>query len=166
MTAAPSSCAETLRAIEADPLVLPPALEAHAASCPACSEARVAWLAMEEAPAVLAPAGYFDRLPGRVLGKLPPVRTSRQRPVLLWALAAGLIAAVGTGGFLLGHASKEPVSQANLAPAALPADQDLPASLPEAPFQEGEEVVTELHKLAPEEAQALIDKADAKGGKP
>jgi len=165
MNAAPNPCAETLRAIEADPLALPPALEAHAAACPACAEARVAWLAMEEAPPALAPAGYFDRLPGRVLGKLPPARSTRQRPVLLWALAAGLIAAVGTGGFMLGQSSKEPVSQANLVPAAVPSAQDVPAAL-EAPFQEGDEEVTELHRLSPEEAQALIDKADAKGGKP
>ncbi|BDU77209.1 hypothetical protein [Mesoterricola sediminis] len=166
MTGLPSPCLEALKAIEADPLALPPAAEAHVARCPACAEARVTWLAMEEAPGALAPAGYFDRLPGRVLRKLPATRPALQRPALLWALAAGLMAAMGTGGFLLGRANRQPVVEASINPAAVPAAQDLPATLPDAPFQEGDEEITQLHNLSAEEAKALIDKADAQGSQP
>ena len=156
------ACLEALAAIEADPLALPPAVEAHVASCRACSEARVTWLAMEDAPAAQAPAGYFDHLPGRVLRKLParPRRLGSQ-PVL-WARAAGLIAAVGFGGYWLGQANKQPLVEATITTA--PAE--LPATLPEAPFQEGDDTLAQVSTLTPAETKALMDRLDAKTPKP
>jgi hypothetical protein len=155
------SCLEALAAIEIDPLALPPAVEAHLEICAACAEARVAWLALEEAPPAQAPAGYFEHLPGRVLRKLPS-RPRLLRKPLLWALAAGLLMAVGAGGFWLGQANRKPLVEATLAPAP----QELPSALPETPFLEGDDVMTQLHQLSPEEAQAAIDRLDPKGAKP
>jgi hypothetical protein len=156
------ACLEALAAIEADPLALPPAVEAHVASCVACAEARVAWLAMDEAPAAQAPAGYFDHLPGRILRKLParPRRLGLQP--FLWALAAGLLLTVGAGGFWLGRANRQPLVEATN---ALPA-QDLPTALPESPFQEGDDVMAQVRTLSPEETKALLDTLDAKTTKP
>jgi hypothetical protein len=152
------ACLEALAAIETDPLDLPGPVEAHLRACPSCSEARVAWLAMEDAPLPQAPAGYFDHLPGRVLRKLPPRPRVGSHSTLLWALAAGLIAAVGAGGFLLGRANRTPVVEAQLAPATV----EPAATLPENPFSMGDEDLNQLHKLSPEQAQAIFDRMETK----
>jgi hypothetical protein len=152
----PPACLETRKFIEADPLDLPAGAEAHILECPACSETRVAWLALEEAPAVQAPAGYFDHLPGRILRKLPARRTPHR--ALLWALAATLLAAVGTGGFLLGRANRQPLVEATLAPAPALAPA---GAVPETPFQEADDPMTQVPKLSREEATALLDRLEA-----
>jgi len=146
------ACLEALAAIEADPLDLPGPVEAHLRGCPACSEARVSWLAMEDAPPAQAPAGYFDHLPGRILRKLP-TRPRRSLHLGLWAMAAGLLMAVGVGGFWLGRANQQPLVEAAVTPATVEA----PAALPDTPFMEGEDEVAQLRKLSPEEAKALLD---------
>jgi predicted anti-sigma-YlaC factor YlaD len=149
------TCALTLAEIEARPLDLSAAAEAHLGACPACSEARVAWLALEEASAQ-APAGYFDRLPDRILAKLPATpRRLRPRHLVLWALAAGLLAAVGTGGFLAGRANRAPMVEATLAePAA-----ETRETLPDVPFQEGgEDDYAQLPDLSPEEAHRILER--------
>jgi len=158
MTAPSLSCPEVLALIEADPLNLPAGAEAHARSCPACSEARVAWLAMEDADPALAPAGYFDHLPGRVLRKLPGRPSLGSRRSLLWGLAAAMLVAVGAGGFYLGRVNRQPLVEATLQPAP----QELPSTLPDAPFVEGDDVMTQLKALSPEEAKALMDRLDSK----
>ena len=154
------ACLAALAAIERDPLDLPPAEAAHVARCPACAEARVQWLALEEAPQALAPAGYFDQLPGRILGKLParPIRRDQHR--WLWAMAAALLVAVGAGGFLLGRVNRGPMVEATLAPAG----QDLapPQVLPETPFHLDDDDLSQVRQLSPEAAKALINRMDAK----
>jgi hypothetical protein len=156
------ACLEVLTAIEAGPLELSPAAEAHVRACPACSEARVHWLALEDAPPAQAPAGYFDQLPTRVLRKLP-TRPRAGRHFILWALAAGLLMAVGAGGFWLGRANRQPLVEAAVTPAAM---EPLPAGMPETPFMEGEDEVAQLHKLSPEEAKALLEGLVTKESKP
>lgn len=159
------SCLEALAAIEADPLVLPEAVEAHVAGCPACFEARVAWLALEDAPPAQAPAGYFDHLPARILRKLPAKPRPLSRRPAYWAMAAGLLLAVGIGGFLAGRANRQPLVEASTAPAVLPEPAPAATTLP-TPFQMGDEDMSQLPKLSTEEAQAVIDHLDSKGDKP
>jgi anti-sigma factor RsiW len=161
MTIPSMPCSEALLAIEADPLDLAPAVEAHLRTCVACSEARVNWLAMEEAPQALAPAGYFDHLPDRILRKLPAKPVRQPRHSLLWALAAGLLLAVGATGFYLGRVNRQPLVEATLAPAP-----QAPATLPEVPFAEGDDVMAQVHTLSPEESKALLDRLEPKEGKP
>lgn len=164
MTMPSPSCQEALAAIEADPLVLPGTVEAHVAGCPACFEARVAWLALDEAPPAAAPAGYFDHLPGRILRKLPAKPRPMDLRPLYWALAAGLMAAMGVGGFFLGRANRQPLVEANLAP--VPAEPALPASTLPTPFQMGDDDLSQLTRLSSEEAQAVMDGLETKGEKP
>lgn len=156
MTPTLEACTHALEAIEADPLELPLEVEAHLKACSACAEARVLWLAQQEEPSPLAPAGYFDHLPQRVLRKLPPPRKRwRIHPALL--AAAGLLAvALGFGGFWLGRAHRAPVVEATLPKA--PAEA-APAS--EAPFHEGENPYSELKQLSPEEAKALLERLES-----
>ena len=153
-------CTEALAAIEADPLELPAAVEAHVRHCAACSEARVAWLAMEDAPLPLAPAGYFDHLPSRVLRKLPTRPARRNPQTLLWALAAGLLMAVGATGFYLGRVNRQPLVEATLAP-----QPTASPSMPENPFAVGDDVMTQVQDLSPDQTKALMDHLDAKDGK-
>lgn len=156
MTPVSEACAHALEALEADPLHLPREVEIHMKACPACAEARVLWLAQEEDPSPLAPASYFDHLPQRVLRKLPPPRKRRRvHPALL--AAAGLLAvALGFGGFWLGRAHRAPVVEATL---PKPPAEAAPAS--EAPFHEGETPYSELDRLSPEEAKALLERLES-----
>jgi hypothetical protein len=152
----PDACARVLAEIEDHPLELSPAAAAHLRTCPACAEARVAWLAQEEDAPALAPAGYFDHLPGRVLAKLPaPPRRAQRRHLSLWALAAGLLAAVGMGGYLAGRANRAPMVEATLAAPAVEAAHE---TLPDTPFQEGEDDYAQLPDLTPEEAHQLVER--------
>ena len=165
--AIPEPCARTLACIQADPLALPAEAEAHLRGCAACSEARVAWLAQEDGDAETwcqAPSGYFERLPDRILGKLPPARL--QRPPLaahrghlaLWALAATLLAAVAIGGFWAGRANRAPLVEANVAQPAV----DLRETLPDTPFREAEDDYAQISALSPDQARALVEKVSAR----
>ena len=156
----PPDCVPALAEIEADPLALSPAAEAHVRACPACAEARVAWLAMQDAEAQ-APAGYHDRLPERILSKLPSGPRRRPHPAL-WALAAALLLAVATGGFWAGRANRAPMVEATLAPAGT----DLRDALPDTPFLEGEEDFAQLPNLSPEQAQEVIERVSSQENRP
>ena len=157
------ACREALAAIEQDPLELPPAVAAHVARCPACAEARVQWLAMEDAPPALAPDAYFDQLPGRILGKLPARPASRGQHRWLWAMAAALLVAVGVGGFFLGRVNREPMVEATLAPSVQdPAEAQ---ALPETPFHLGDDDMTQVRQLSPEAARDLIKRLDTEAAK-
>lgn len=145
----PEACAAALAAMEADPLGLPgPALD-HLRACPACAEARVLWLAAEEAPAALAPAGYFDRLPARVQRKLPAPRPALRPRGLLATAAAALILATAAGAFWAGKANRTPLVEAK-------AVLDARDTQVDAPFQEQDEILESLQTLSREEAAALL----------
>ena len=106
----PEVCTEALAAVLADPITPGAVTEAHLKACAACSEIRVAFLAQEEAPPPLVPEGYFERLPSRVLGKLPvPPRHTLTRP-FYWGLAATLLLAVGATSFWVGRANQKEVA--------------------------------------------------------
>ncbi|MDR3672249.1 MAG: hypothetical protein P4L36_15480 [Holophaga sp.] len=161
LTPIPEACARALAEIEADPLTLGAATETHVATCPACSEARIAWLALQDAEAT-APAGYFERLPERILSKLPAGPRRRRRPLVLWAMAAGLLLAVGTGGFWVGRANRTPMVEATLATPALETHD----ALPDTPFQEGEEDYAQLPNLSPEQARIVIERVSSQDYRP
>jgi hypothetical protein len=154
MSPLPPTCQGALAHIEADPLRLPAAVEAHVDACPACAEARVAWLVQEEAGPGQAPAGYFQALPGRVLAKLPAA-PRRLRPLrFAWAAAAALLLAVGAGGF---YAGRHPA--ALLVEASRNDEAEL---LPEALFTEGDEDLARLGALPPEEAERVLARMEAR----
>lgn len=148
-------CRTALAAIELDPLDLSPEVSAHLQSCPACTEARVQWLAQEDPMSALAPAGYFEQLPARVLRKLPPRLQAPKRHPFLWAAAVMLLGAGVGGGFMAGRAQRNPVVEAALP--RTPADV-LEINQPDAPFRETDEVLTEMEQLSPEQMQALLEK--------
>jgi len=155
------TCRQALAEIEVDPLELTPVTAAHVRTCHACAETRVAWLAQEETQAQ-APAGYFERLPDRILSKLP-VRTRSRRPhFALWAMAAAVLLAVGVGGFWAGRANRAPMVEATLAPATVETHD----TLPDTPFLEGEEDYVQLPNLSPEEAHALIERVRSQDSRP
>lgn len=151
---APEPCLAPLAAIVANPLEPGAEAEAHLKHCPACAEARIQFLAQEEVPEVLAPAGYFEHLPGRLVGKLPARPTLRLRlGTLAWAAAAALLMAVGAGAFLAGRANRTPYVEARQPEAieVLPSDT---------PFHSREEDASQVQALTPEEMQALLRRLD------
>jgi hypothetical protein len=151
-------CQQALNAIEVDPLELPEEVLAHLRTCAMCSEARVHWLAQAEAPAALAPAGYFEQLPARVLRKLPPRRTKALRlHPLLWLAAAGLALALGVGGYLAGRIQRTPLVEASLEKTSA----DPGELLPENPLDDGEDVLTQLSDLSPKDAEAVLQRLEA-----
>jgi len=152
------SCQQALNAIEAGPLDLPEDVLAHLDTCAACREARVLWLAQEEAPPPLAPSGYFERLPQRVLRKLPSRRTNGtlHHPVL-WLAAAGLALALGVGGYLAGRVQNAPVVEATLAKPPT----DLNELMPESPFEEDEDPISQLSELSPEDAELVLQRLES-----
>lgn len=155
----PDACQATLAAIERDPLTLPGEALAHLRRCPACAEARVQWLALEEVPNALAPAGYFDHLPTRIQRKLP-VRAGlmgRPRKLLLAAAAALLMIGMGVGGFWLGKANKAPLVEATL-PRNPSEVQEL---IVDAPFQEDDDALSQFSTLSQEEAEAVLKQLEA-----
>ncbi len=155
-TPMPPACQAALAAIEADPLELPAEAEAHLRGCPACREARVLFLAQEEAPLPLVPAGYFERLPARVVGKLQ-IRKAPVKPGAWWMAAAAVLAlGVGTGAFLAGRANRAP----GLAEATpLPQDATHVRKAP-VPFKDAHESLDTLQELSPEEMRALLERVD------
>lgn len=154
----PEACRAALEAMQADPLELPDGVHQHLRACPACREARIHGLAQEEVPQALAPAGYFQALPQRILRKLP-IRTdaSRRRLPLLWAAAGLLVAAASLSGFLAGRANRTPMVEASL-PAPAPQVQEV---VPSAPFHAGDDVLSDLSNLSPEETEALVKRLEA-----
>jgi hypothetical protein len=161
----PESCARTLEAVLVDPLEPGAEAEAHLRICRACSEARVAYLAQEESPEVLAPAGYFDRLPDRVLRKLP-VRSSlhlRMQP-FAWAAAAVLLMAVGTGAFWAGQANRTPYVEATFP--RQPDVQETTITLSDTPFHDQEEDAAQIQTLTPAEMKTLLKRLDAPPSSP
>lgn len=153
----PQACAPVLAAIEADPLDPGPEAQAHLRTCRACAEARICYLAQEENPEVLAPAGYFERLPERILRKLParPPLHRRFGP-LAWTAAATVLMAVGVGAFFAGRANRTPLVEATL-----PRPQDtaeVPAS--DTPFHDREEDAAQIQALSPDEMKALLKHLD------
>lgn len=159
----PETCAASLAAIETDPMDPGPEAEMHLQVCRACSEARVFYLAQEESPEALAPAGYFERLPGRVLRKLParPSLHHRMGP-LAWAAAAAVLMAVGTGAFLVGRANRTPYIEATL-----PRQQDqLETSASDLPFHNHEEEAAQVQALSPEDMKALLKRLDSSPSSP
>lgn len=155
--------AKVLAALEADPLHLPPDVADLVRRDPALAELRVQWLALEEAPAPLAPAGYFERLPGRVAGKLPgqPRRLAVRSTPLLWAAAAAALLAIGTGGFLAGRANREPLVEAKA-----PVEGSHRYAVGDAPFQETDDLLAQADQLSPEQLQALVKRLESKPKQP
>ncbi len=153
----PEPCTRTLAAVEADPLEPGRDAELHMKTCTACAEARVIYLAQEDAPDVLVPAGYFDRLPARVVGKLPVRRSlAHHARALYWAAAAALLMAVGAGAFWAGRANRTPLVEATL---PKPADT-VEIMVPEAPFRDRDEDAAQIQALTPEEMKALLERLD------
>lgn len=154
----PEACAAALAALEADPMNPGPATESHMKTCTACSEVRVFYLAQEDSPDILAPSGYFDRLPGRILRKLParPALHHRMAP-LAWAAAAVLLMAVGAGAFLAGRANRAPYIEATLPRQPEPSE----AASTDLPFHDREEDVAQIEGLSPEEVKALLKRLDS-----
>jgi hypothetical protein len=108
-TVIPQACQNALEAIEQNPLALPKGALKHVAQCPMCSEARVMWLAQDEFEAPLAPAGYFDKLPGRVLQKMPSSPASPWLRLPLLASAASILFFAGMGGYWYGRQTHPPI---------------------------------------------------------
>ena len=154
----PESCSLAMEAVHVDPLEPGTEAEAHLRTCRACSETRVAYLAQEDCPEALAPAGYFDRLPDRVLRKLP-VRQPlhhRMRP-FTWIAAAALLMAVGTGAFWAGRANRTPLVEATRQPEVI----ETSTTLSDTPFHDPEEDAVQIQTLTPEEMQALLKHLEA-----
>lgn len=154
----PEACLAALAAVEADPLVPGSEAEAHLRACRACAEARILSLALEETPECLVPAGYHDRLPDRILRKLP-LRSPLHRRLgpLAWAAAAAVLMAVGAGAFLAGRANRTPYVEATLPRPAEPAE--VPAS--DTPFHDREEEAAQIQTLSPDEMKALLKRLDS-----
>jgi hypothetical protein len=159
------TCATALEAILLDPLEPGAEVEVHMQSCRACSEARVAYLAQEDCPAVLAPAGYFERLSGRVLRKLPPRPGLRHRlHPFVWAAAATLLMAVGAGAFWAGRANRVPLVEATLP--RLPELLYPGSTVSDTPFHDREEDAAQVQTLTPEEMKALLNRLAASPSSP
>jgi hypothetical protein len=151
----PETCQQALAAIEADPLDLPLEVQGHLRNCAHCSEARVQWLAQEEFPSVLVPADYFERLPERVMRKLPSRRRmGLHRHPWLWLAAAGLALALGVGGYLAGRVQQSPVLEASR-------PLDAAEILADTPFHESDDVMSQFSNLSPEDAEAVLKRLDA-----
>lgn len=150
----PEACAQALEAILADPLEPGASAENHMKGCLSCREARVAFLAQEEVVPGLTPMGYFERLPDRILGKLPtpPQRTYNRR--LYWGAAAALLLAVGGTTFWAGRANRTPLVEASLPRTATEIQEVLP--LADTPFQDNDDAVAQLTALSQEDADAVL----------
>ncbi|MDP1830917.1 MAG: hypothetical protein Q8K67_02575 [Geothrix sp.] len=159
----PEACSRNLDSVLKDPLDPGTEAEIHLRICRACAEARVAFLAQEDAPQALAPAGYFERLPDRVLRKLParPSLRHRMRP-FAWAAAAALLMAVGTGAFWAGRANRTPYVEATLPRQP----ETVETSVYDTPFHDREEDAAEVQSLTPEEMKALLKRLDSSQSSP
>ena len=160
-----NDCSQALEAVLRDPLDPGAEVEAHMQICRACSETRVAYLAQEDCAAVLAPAGYFERLSDRVLRKLPARPGLRHwvRP-LAWAAAATVLMAVGAGAFWAGRANRTPFVEATLP--RLPELLETGSTVSDTPFHDREEDAAQVQTLTPEEMKALLNRLDASPSSP
>ncbi|MFZ1375857.1 MAG: hypothetical protein WAS25_04620 [Geothrix sp.] len=149
----PSACAPTMEAVLVDPLDPGPEAETHLKICRACAEVRVAYLAQEESPEALAPAGYLERLPDRILRKLPArPRLHRRLGFFTWAAAAALLMAVGAGAFWAGRANRTPLVEATLPRTP----SEIQEVQPEIPFLDPEDAVSQLTALSQQDADAVL----------
>jgi hypothetical protein len=155
----PAPCATALAALEGHALEVSPAVEAHLRRCPACAEARVLLLALEDSPPCAAPEGYFEALPYRILGKVAPRRPNAKRQAALWLMAAGLVGALGMGatGFFLGRAVRQPVVEASQ-PHGLPDTLDAQS---ETPFTDDDDALSRLSDLSAADAEAALTRLQA-----
>jgi hypothetical protein len=155
-TTLPLTCQAALQALEANPLDPGTETDQHLRTCAPCAEARIMLLAQEDAPLPIVPASYFDRLPSRILGKLPANATPRRGslPPAFWGAAAAILLVVGAGGFFAGRANPE----AGIIATKQPELQELPA---EAPFHDRDEDILELQNLSEAEIKALLQKLPA-----
>lgn len=153
----PEACARAMTALEADPLEPGAEAEAHLRGCAACAEAQVLLLAQEDASLPLAPAGYFEALPGRVLRKLPATKARRRLPTWIWAAAAALLVAGGLGGYLAGRTTAVP-TVAPMAQQLQPADiGGLDRAMP---FHDRDEDMAEVGGLSQAEMKDLVSTLD------
>ena len=149
----PPACAPTMEAVLVDPLDPGPEAETHLKICKACAEVRVAYLAQEESPEALAPAGYLERLPDRILRKLPArPRLHRRLGFFTWAAAAALLMAVGAGAFWAGRANRTPLVEATLPRTP----SEIQEVQPEIPFLDPEDAVSQLTALSQQDADAVL----------
>jgi len=149
----PLNCQNALRAIETDPLNLPPDALEHVLACPSCSEVRVMWLAQDDFDSPIAPAGYFDSLPYRVLQKLP-VSSNRFRmrtPLLL--SAASMILIASAGGYWFGRQS---MPAPMIMEAVLP-PRDMQDILQDTTSFSSIELFSQVQYLTQEETNALME---------
>lgn len=157
MTPLPEACARAMAALEADPLEPGSEAEAHLRACSACAEAQVMLLAQEDAALPLAPAGYFEALPGRVLRKLPAAKTRRPLPPWLWAAAAAMLMAAGLGGYLAGRTTAVP-TVAPMAQQIQPAEDGAQDRV--LPFHDRDEDMAEVGGLSRTEMKDLVSTLD------
>jgi len=148
----PLDCQNALRTIETDPLNMPPDAQKHVAACPPCSEARVMWLAQDDFVSPIAPMGYFDRLPGRVLQKLPVSLTRfRMRTPLLFS-AASMILIACLSGYWFGRQSQP----APMIMEAVMPPRDMQDILQDPTSFSSIELFSQVQFLTPEETNALM----------
>ncbi len=146
----PPACEMAMKALEFNALEPGAEAEAHLRACAACREAQVLLLAQEEAPLPLVQAGYFERLPARVIGKLQTRKTGF-RPSTWWMAAAAVLSlAVGTGAFMAGRANRTPVVEAEARPVEPPPHI-------EAPFTDSQDELGKLQNMKPEEVRDLLN---------
>ena len=151
----PEKCQHVQEAIQADPLNLTPEQEAHVAQCRMCQEIRVQWMALQDVENVLAPSGYFATLPDRVIRKLPgrPTPRLRSQP-FLWAAAALVAVAAGLSGYWAGRNTTQSPAPA----VALSEDSELLELPLAAPFQDENNVFSQVSTLSPQDAQWVAQK--------
>ncbi|MBI4911418.1 MAG: hypothetical protein HY823_01660 [Acidobacteria bacterium] len=157
----PDECQRSLTCIEADPLAPGREALAHLQTCPACAEARVWWLAQEDWTPALVPADYFEKLPRRVLGKLPAPRSRAPRRGAWVAAAAALMLCTAGAAFWAGRVNRSPLVEASL-----PKGPGESEPQPETPFRDRDEALVQLQSLSPDEAAALLKRLEQSESKP
>jgi len=148
-----AGCKDALRAIELDALNLPLDELQHVSVCSKCSEARVLWLAQEDFDVQLTPAGYFDKLPSRILQKLPVAQKTPLYRLPLLISAASLLLFAGLSGYWYGRQSQfSPIILEAIVP---PKDIRDPFLNDPTSFS-SIELFSQVHDLTPEETQMLM----------
>jgi hypothetical protein len=149
----PAGCQDALRAIKLDALNLPLKTLQHVSVCSKCSEARVLWLAQEDFDIQLTPAGYFDKLPSRILQKLPVAQKTPLYRLPLLISAASLLLFSGLSGYWYGRQSQfSPIILEAIVP---PKDIRDPFLNDPTSFS-SIELFSQVHDLTPEETQMLM----------
>jgi hypothetical protein len=144
-------CQKARLDIEGDPLGIGPETLGHVSTCRMCSEARVLWLTLDDFDNAMAPASYFDDLPGRVLRKLPAQSTRHHLWRSMMASAASLMLLAGIGGYWLGRQGQPPMYfEAVLPPREFQDISSDPTSFSSI------ELFSQIPDLSPEETSALM----------